>query len=259
MTDTMVASRRIPLEGAHNVRDLGGYGSRFGGTVRWGRLYRADRLDLLTPADLETIDGLGLVAVYDLRTMEERTEFPDAIPSFHVPIFGNLPSSTEMPDFAAIADHDDGVRFMTKMCIDMVRHASHQIGAILFTLADSTRTPMMVHCTAGKDRTGVVAAVILEALGVDRETVLDDFELTARFHRPEVAAQAIERLVDRGLAPEAVTGVLGAPREMMEGALRTLDDDFGGVDLYLTEHGGLDRDAIEAIRRNLLVGTPDEA
>ena len=251
--------RLVPLSAVHNFRDLGGYPSRFGGSVRWGRLYRADRLDALTVDDLETISGLGLTAIYDLRTMEERTEFPDAVPSTHVPIFANLPSSTNTPDLASIIDHDGGVRFMTEMCVNMVRHASYQIGAILFTLADASHTPMMFHCTAGKDRTGVVAAIMLEALGVDREVVLDDFELTARFHRPEATAEAIERLVDRGLAPEAVTGLLGAPRSMMAAALHALDDELGGVDRYLTERGGLDRDALEAMRRHLIVGSPDRA
>ncbi len=250
---TMHPARHIPLEGAHNVRDLGGYESCFGGTVRWGRLYRADRLDALTPADLETIAGLGLAAVYDLRTMEERTEFPDAVPSVHVPIFADLPARSNVADFGSLVDHDGGVRFMTEMCSNMVRNASRQIGAILFTLADASRSPMMFHCTAGKDRTGIVAALLLETLGVDREVVLDDFELTEQFHRPELSAAVIERFVDRGFPAEAVTGLLRAPRSMMTAALEVLDDEFGGIDRYLIERGGLDADALVAIRRLLLV------
>lgn len=254
MSNVITEARHIPLEAAHNVRDLGGYPSRFGGRVRWGRVYRADRLDALTESDIETITGLGLVAVYDLRTMAERTRFPDAIPSIHVPVFADVGSATD--DLAAIADHDDGVRFMTEVCANLIRQASREIGAILFTLADADRTPMLFHCMAGKDRTGVVAALILEVLGVDRETVLDDFQLTERFVRPEALAPVIDELRSRGLAPEAATGVLGAPRSMMAAVLDVLDDEFGGVEHYLTERGGVDRSAIEAIRRALLVGAP---
>ena len=254
MHRSLVDVRRVSLVGAHNVRDLGGYPSRFGGSVRWARLYRADRLDALTAADVETLNGLGLVAIYDLRTVEERNDAPDVVASAHVPILVRVVTGLDAIDFASIVGHDDGVRFMTEMVSDIVRYAGHEIGSIVYTLADPDRTPMMFHCSAGKDRTGVVAAMILETLGVDRDLVLDDFELTERYRRPETAAAAADHLLRRGLAPEAARGALGAPRSMMATALRVLDEEFGGIERYLTEHGGIDRSALDAIRRSLLVG-----
>jgi protein-tyrosine phosphatase len=253
MAQTALARRHIPLDGAHNVRDLGGYPSRLGGTVRWDRLFRADRLDGLTPTDLDVIAGLELAVVYDLRTSEEREEAPDGLPSLHVPILSRVVANLADLDFASIVDHDHGVRFMTDVCIGMLRHAARELGGIVFTLADPARTPMMFHCTAGKDRTGVVAAVILEVLGVDRESVLDDFELTARYHRPEAGSAAFQRLLGRGIGPEAASGLMGAPRSMMADTLTVLDEEYGGVDRYLIEQGGVERDALESIRTSLLV------
>ena len=154
---------------------------------------------------------------------------------------------------SSISDHDDGVRFMTDLCIGMLRHAGPEIGAIVFTFVDPARTPMMFHCTAGKDRTGVVAALILEALGVDRELVLDDFELSSRHHRPDGTDAAFRRLLGQGIAPEAAAGLLGAPRSMMADTLAVLDDEFGGIERYLVERGGVDRAALESVRRSLLV------
>jgi protein-tyrosine phosphatase len=251
MHQTTIDRRHIPLEGARNVRDLGGHPSRFGGSVRWRRLFRADRLDELTPGDLDVIAGLGLTAIYDLRTIEERGDAPDALPSHHVPMLSRV--LRDLPaDLASIVDHDGGVRFLTEMCLGMLRHSGPEIGAIMFTLADPARTPMMFHCTAGKDRTGVLAALILEALGVDREVIVDDFELSARFHRPDGSSLGFRRLLDHGLAPEAAAGVLAAPRSVIETMLRSLDEDHGGIERYLTERGGVDRDALVAARASLL-------
>ena len=252
MQKVIAFRRHIPLDGAHNVRDLGGYPSRFGGSVRWRRLFRADRLDALTQSDLDVIEGLELAAVYDLRTIEERSEAPDRIPSMHVPVMSRFVPTFADIDFTGIVDHDDGVRFMTDICIGVLRHAGPEIGAMVFTLADPDRTPMMFHCTAGKDRTGVLAALILETLGVDRDLVLDDFELTGRYHRPDATTDAFRRLIGRGVAPEAASGVLGAPRSMMADTLAVLDEEFGGVERYLVECGGVDRDALESVRSSLL-------
>jgi protein-tyrosine phosphatase len=255
MTDTALDARRVPLEGAHNVRDLGGYPSRFGGRVRWGRIYRGDRLDELTDDDVEVLRGLGLAVVFDLRTLDERTAFPDAIPSTHVPLFANSPLTRPDLDTSALTDRDDGVRMMTQVCADLVRHASREIGAILFTLADPRGTPMLFHCTAGKDRTGVVAGIVLEALGVPRDHIFDDFELTERYHRPEAFRTMLERFGRHGLPPEVVIGLHGAPRSIIAGVLDVVDDEFGGIDRYLIERGGVDAEALSSIRRAMLVDT----
>lgn len=243
--------RLVRLSGAHNVRDLGGYRSSFGGTVRWGRVFRAGRLDELTAPDVEALRSLDLAVVYDLRTAEERSHAPDVVPTVHVPLLAEERMRAATPP--AGGDRDAGERFLAEMTMAMLRNAGPQIGAIMFTLADPTRTPMMFHCTAGKDRTGLVAALILELLGVGRDDVLDDYELSAALHRPSDIRSMLDHVADRGIPPEVAAGMLAAPRGVMRGVLRDVDGEFGGVERYLAERGGLDRGAVDTIRNSLLV------
>ncbi len=252
MTDATIPRRRVELEGARNVRDLGGYPSVLGGITRWGHVYRADRLDALTSDDLETFYGLGIVTVYDLRTDDERERAPDCVPSLHVPIMGRLLANRPTPDFASLVEHDQGVRFMRDMMIGLLSHAGPEIGTILSSFADPTRTPALFHCTAGKDRTGLIAALLLESLGVDRDTVIDDFALTEQFHLVDEDHQAFQHMLERGIGEEAAAGALGAPRSMMAETLHELDTSFGGIDAYLSGPAGIDRATLDRLREHLL-------
>jgi len=112
--------------------------------------------------------------------------------------------------------------------------------------------PAVVHCTGGKDRTGVVAALVLEAVGVPRETVLDDYELTAKYRRREHQTSSLQTLLASGLAPEAAGAVLGAPRWAMADALAWIDATHGGVDTYLSGPAGVDQDALGRLRAVLV-------
>lgn len=252
MAETTTGQRHIDFEGAHNFRDLGGYPSSLGGATRWGRVFRADRLDGLTSSDLERFARLGIVTVYDLRNNDERERAPDPMPSVHVPILSRLMANRPAPDFAALVERDHGVTFMRDMCVGLLAHAGPEIGHVLSDLAEPLRTPAVFHCTAGKDRTGVVAALLLEWLGVDRELVIDDFVLTERYHRHGADSQALQRMLERGIGPEAAAGALGAPRSMMVDTLHELDEGFGGVEAYLTGPAGLSRPTLDRLRDNLL-------
>jgi protein-tyrosine phosphatase len=111
------------------------------------------------------------------------------------------------------------------------------------------------HCHAGKDRTGVVAAVLLEALGVDRPVVLDDYELTARYRHRSQQQPTYQRLVQSGLSPEAAAGVLTTPPWAMEQALGHLDAHYGCVEEYLTGPAGMRKEDLGALRTRLLNAT----
>jgi protein-tyrosine phosphatase len=109
------------------------------------------------------------------------------------------------------------------------------------------------HCHAGKDRTGVVAALLLEALGVDREAVLDDYELTSRYRSRAQQDPTFRRLVEQfAMAPAAAAGVLNTPRWAMEEALDHLDREHGGIDQYLTGPAKMRPSDVEALRTRLL-------
>jgi protein-tyrosine phosphatase len=253
MTGTTTERERlVQFEQAPNFRDLGGYPSRFGGTTRWGRVYRAAALHEMTPGDLDRFADLGIETVYDLRSSLEYDEHPDPVPSVNVPVLGRFMAENERPDFGAMIEHDHGVAFMRGMTINMLHWGAIEIGLVITGLADADRLPAVFHCTVGKDRTGIVAAILLEVLGVDREIVLDDFQLTDRYRGPHDESAAFQRMLSHGMPPEAAAGALGAPREMMSDALDELDRRYGDAERYLVEHGDVAPAAIERLRAQLL-------
>lgn len=244
--------RCIDFAGAHNFRDLGGYPSSLGGETRWGRVFRAGGLDRMTADDLDRFAELGIAEVVDLRNGDEREHVPDPVASLHIPIMGAFMARRERPDFGALVEHDQGVAFMRDMNLGLLDHASDEIGQVFRVIADAAGQPVAFHCTAGKDRTGLVAALLLEVLGVDRETVLDDFVLTEQYSGPKEESHGFRRMLELGVAPEAAAGAFGAPRSMMGDVLDVLDTRYGGAERYLRGQAGVASDAIDALRTHLV-------
>lgn len=244
--------RRIAFEGVSNFRDLGGYRTRSGPAVRWGLVFRADGLHGLSQADLAVYHRLGLRAVYDLRGDVEREERPNPVPSRQLTVLGRPAGSPRPEGPPAARSVADGEGVLRDLYVGLVDHAAVQIGALYTALGDDGGLPAVFHCHAGKDRTGVVAALLLEALGVDRETVLDDYELTARYRLRTHQEGTYQRLLDLGMSPEAAAGVLTTPRWAMQEALQHLDDRYGGVDRYLTGPAAMTPGALARLRRVLV-------
>ena len=238
--------RRIPFDGITNLRDLGGYPVA-GGTTRWGRLFRADALHKLTTADLVDFEALGVRTVYDLRGDAERADFPGPFESVHVPIAGR-PAGVTAPPPAADMSAIDGERMLRDMYVGILEHSADGIGTIVRGVADAARSPVLFHCHGGKDRTGVVAAVLLLALGVDRDTVLDDYEATRRYRRIEHQQDSLASLLANGVTPEAAAGVLGTPRWAMAAAVDAITTTHGGIDAYLGERAGVSPGELSALR-----------
>jgi protein-tyrosine phosphatase len=248
----LTGTRRIDFEGAHNFRDLGGYPSELGGELRWGLVYRAGRIDQLTGRDQELFESLGIRTVFDLRRHDERERCPDPVANVHVCLMSRVFDDASMPDTAAFVDHDHSVEFLRQLYIGLLAHAGREIGEILTGIARADALPVLFHCTAGKDRTGVVAALLLSWLGVDRETVLDDFELTEQYIGHELHEEMFQRMLERGMAPEAAAGMLHASRDTMAAALDELEIRFGGIERYLREMAGLDTATLTALRERLI-------
>jgi protein-tyrosine phosphatase len=127
------------------------------------------------------------------------------------------------------------------------------LGRILTDLADESRLPAVFHCAAGKDRTGIVAALLLSVLGVPEEDILDDYELTSRYRTPDRVDAVMNRLrSERGVAPEVAAGILRTPRWAMQSALADISERYGGIDGYLEGPGGMDPSVPEVLRALLL-------
>jgi protein-tyrosine phosphatase len=216
-------------------------------------VFRSDGLQALTDDDVDRYAQLGIRVVYDLRRDDERVKLPNRVESIGLCIMTPIVDAGVEPlDRTGIVDQRDGERMLRTMYGHILEHSGRVIGTMLGGLATNTGVPAVFHCHAGKDRTGVVAALLLEALGVDREIVLDDYELTSRYRLRELQQTSFERLVESGMVPEAAAGIIGAPRWAMSETLQQLDDQFGGIETYLLSHAGLDAETLARLRDQLV-------
>jgi protein-tyrosine phosphatase len=255
-----VERRHVPLEGAQNFRDVGGYQTEDGRRVRWGLFYRSDDLSALTDADLAQLHGLGLKLVCDFRSPEEKAEEPDRLPAERTPELVELPIFDE--SFSPVAFREKitsgtlGDTDLRRMLVEgnrmfATRYAP-QYAAMFERLTQPDQLPALVHCTAGKDRTGFAAAVLLRTLGVPLETVYEDFLLTNHYTAREIERTLwIIRLVSMFRTdPEQVRPVLGVERAYLEAAFGAVDERYGSFDAYRRDALGLD-DAETAAFRGL--------
>jgi protein-tyrosine phosphatase len=171
------ARRHVALSGCHNFRDLGGYPTTDGRRTRWGRLFRADGLSALTAEDQVLITGLGVTTVIDLRTdleVDNRVSIPLAdenVTYHHLALTDTLPGEEQAPDWGDPA-------FVMGRYRGMLAEGAHSVAEAIRILAKPANLPAVFHCSVGKDRTGVLAAVILGMLGVPDEVIVEDYTLS---------------------------------------------------------------------------------
>jgi protein-tyrosine phosphatase len=252
----VAGERRLPFEGLQNFRDLGGYRTAGGGHTVWGQIFRSDSLHKVTAADLVAFDRMGMRTVYDLRGDKERETHPNPFDSIQLAVAGqprNGEGRAIDPELFAAAS--DGERLLRDLYIGMLLHSAHLFGELLTGLTDPGNRPAVFHCHAGKDRTGVAAALLLLALGVDRNEVLDDYELTRRYRTLDHQQDSLANLLEAGLSPEAAAGVLTAPRWAMQEAVDAIDGDYDGIDAYLTGPAGMSDASLRELRRVLVQET----
>jgi protein-tyrosine phosphatase len=227
--------RSLKLAGASNFRDLGGYVGHGGQAVRWRKLFRSDHLAALTPDDIGTLTGLGLTRVFDFRGELERAPLACALPNVTVHSLPIEPTVVQaMKDLQAAGTAitaQDTVRMMQETYRNFVHDNSDRY-ASLFEHLLANDTPLVFHCTAGKDRTGFAAALILLALGVPRTVVMQDYLLTNELYQRLPSADAF--------APQEVLSVLWRVQEaFLDAAMHVVDADYGGVAQYLERNMGL--------------------
>jgi protein-tyrosine phosphatase len=247
--------RRLPLEGAENFRDLGGYATAGGQRVAWGRVYRANDLSRLTAADWELIRSLGIQLVCDLRSPPEVRRRPDRPPAGiqyrHLPVFPRDPIRQRHVLFQR---HrlEPVVRSMYRDAI--IDQGALALGALLRLAADPANLPLVFHCTGGKDRTGIAAALLLHICDVPRATIIADYTLTNR--AIEKVLTGIRRQMSGrrppGLRLEQLYPLFSARAELIETAFAHIESTYGSVDAYLRGPAGLSEAELLAIRKNLL-------
>ncbi len=223
------------MHGSTNFRDLGGYAGRNGRNVRWRRLFRSDHLGELSAQDVSVLSGLGLSRVCDFRGAQERTAHACALPGVAVHALSIEPTVVQgMQSLLAagkVLTPQATMALMEQTYRDFVLHNSPRFAELFGHLLEDD-APLVFHCTAGKDRTGFAAALILSALGVPRAVVMQDYLLTNAFYRQPAAAS--------GFASQEVLDVLWKVQSgFLEAALQTVESRHGSVDEYLAKALGI--------------------
>jgi len=223
--------RLIALDGAHNVRDLGGYRTANGGLTRWRSILRGDALHRLSAADIDTLLDNGLRTVIDLRNeneiVVEANPFVDhARVRYHnTPLFSALAPVEMMADAAVSFDMSD------RYC-QAIDDCQPAIAEVLKIIADAPDGAVLFHCSAGKDRTGVISALLLANAGVDEATIIEDYALTATISGPLIA-RLRERALGRGKPVALVDIVLASKPHSMQQLIRYIRENYDGFDGYL--------------------------
>ena len=223
--------RSLGLSGASNFRDLGGYAGTGGRPVRWRRLFRSDHLAALTPEDARTFQQLGVTRTFDFRGTGERAAVPYDLPGVTQHALPIEPTVVQrMKDLL-----DAGETVTPAHTVELMQHTyrafvhdnATRFRALFSHLLESD-APLVFHCTAGKDRTGFAAALILLALGVPRDVVMQDYLLTNDLYQMPV--------LDDSRAPREVLNVLWrVQQEFLDAALQAVEHDHGGIDAYLSD------------------------
>ncbi|WP_426434142.1 tyrosine-protein phosphatase [Bradyrhizobium genosp. P] len=237
-------ARHLNLSGASNFRDLGGYQARDGRTLRWRQIFRSNHLAHLTEPDIAVVRGLGVKSAFDFRGVTERAEALCGMADVTV---HSLPvEPTVVAALRAIAasgrplSKADAVEVMLDSYRGYVQDNTPRYRALFAHLLED-RAPLVIHCTAGKDRTGFACALILHALGVSDEVIADDYLLTNQFYKRDPSASTE--------LPDDVKQVLGAVQPLfLHAAFEAIDADYGNLDGYFRDGLGLgqaERKALE--------------
>lgn len=260
--------RIVELEGAMNFRDFGGYQTSDGECVRRGILFRSNRLSQLTKSDFATLEGAGIATIFDLRAPREREADPTAWQATHLD-FHTWPPGHKRRLVDMALDYPQNAQGAEALMLDfyaeLPRTMSHAFADIIRRISNGAM-PCVIHCSAGKDRTGMAAALVLSALGVSRELVLDDYAMTDRivaseddmarslFTGRDGGARAQGAMRER-FPPEAISVMRSARPVFLESAFAGIDREYGSLASFF-EAIGIDDNVQRALRARLLECPP---
>lgn len=245
-------TRLVPLEGTFNFRDLGGYPTDYGRETRWGRLFRSDALQEMTPSDNAYLRGLGLTTVVDLRDPDEADRvgvWPSSVDGIRYHNLPVIPPRADVDPHGASRNREDRAnRYLWYL---EPGTGAPAITRAIQLIADADSVPLVFHCAAGKDRTGIVAALALSAVGVTREAIVADYAATT---------PAMEAILERLRAHPVYRAGIDATRtrdhwpdaEVMEQFLDGLEQRYGGAEAWLLRSAGMAPETIDRLRSVLV-------
>lgn len=263
--DTVTSALRVlPLEGGRNFRDLGGYKTEDGRTVKWGQVYRSGVLNGLADADYQFIEGLDIATVVDFRATSEQEQEATDWRAGEVEILAwdyEMEGASEL--FAIFQKPGvtpaDVTGVMTEFYYGIVEEHADKY-EVMFDRLITSDAPLAFHCSAGKDRTGVAAALVLSALGVPRETIVEDYAMSEQVvdymadmvkAREEMDKESPYAFLAQ-LPPELVSPLMRSNPAYIEATLDTLEEKHGSVLNFIQTELGVDDQELSALRDRLL-------
>ncbi len=252
--------RRLGMAGTPNFRDFGGYGTKDGRRVKWGYLFRSGQLSALSESDIELLDSLQLDLICDFRRVEEQESEPSLLPALRRPRIASLPIVPgsnarffEEAEGQMNAGPAAMYEFMVEINRDFAEEQTETYSRMFREILDIDNARFLVHCAAGKDRTGFAAALVLLALGVPEEVVMSDYLLTRRYFHPQEQIDRLRRKYDmEQMDPAAIVPMLEVHEAYLERALAAIAMSYPSLEAYLDEALGVGAPEVAELKRRYL-------
>jgi len=258
-TEVLAAERKLGMQGTPNFRDFGGYRTADGRQVKWGFLFRSGQLSSLSAQDVDLLGSLELDLVCDFRRLEEQQSDPSRLPQRRPPRIASLPiipgSNSRFFEQAdnQLAGPEAMFDFMLEINRDFAEAQTHTYARMFREILDVDDARFLVHCAAGKDRTGFAAALILLALGVPRDVVMRDYMLTSRFFDPLRQMDRLKRkYAMEHMDAESIMPMLEVHEDYLAQALDAIEQNYESIEAYLGEELGVGPDGLAELRKRYL-------
>ena len=249
--------RKLSMDGSYNTRELGGYKTTDGKSVKWGVLFRSDKLSDISLEDQKYLKNLGIQRIVDFRSKAEKTEDPDKIPDgmtyIEMPIEVDGAMRTKIEAILKGEINRNVKDFLIEANEEFIKNYSHIYSKFLKDLAKEQK-PTMFHCTAGKDRAGFAAAITLIAIGVSKEDAINDYMKTNEYtaKRIDEMISKIELMSLYQTDGELLRPLLGVEREYLEAAFKAAENEYGSIENYIRSGLNISEKEIQQLRSFLL-------
>jgi protein-tyrosine phosphatase len=246
--------RHVPLQGATNFRDLGGYNTTDGHHVKWGKIYRSADISKLTPDDLSSLAKRNIDYVIDLRGHDESAKAPDRMNPHTDYTLCPAGSDQNLSDWMkSLQNLQSGGDSMMIVYYGKTEFFSDRYRALfekLLSMPDSDA--LLLHCTAGKDRTGIGTALLLYSLGVSYDTIMADYLATNYYRQAENKRMAQVMAQYMHINEQVARDIMSARKEYLDEAFRAIKARYGSVDQFLRWQLGLDENKIAILKAKYL-------